>query len=178
MRRTLQALLLATLPALGLVACAEQAEQEGMSGETAAEAAGAREMSMEMDPMELRSAIESAAADFEAAAAAGDAAAIAALYTQDATLLPDGAEIIRGRGGIQDYWAALLSELPEDATVDLETVDVDGAGDLAYEIGTFTVTAGGETIDAGKFVVVWRHEPDGSWKMLADIFNRNEPMGM
>lgn len=170
MRRTLQALLLATLPALGLVACAEQAEPEGAADEM--------EMSMEMDPMELRSAIESAAAEWEAAANSGDAAALADLYTADATLLPDGGEIVRGHDAVRQFWGDFLAALPEGATIDLETIAVEGAGDLAYEIGRFTASAGGETLDAGKYLVVWRHEPDGSWKLTADIWNRNESTEM
>ena len=168
MRRSTQALALALLPVLGLVACAEQAGQE--------EARGDMDMSMAMDPMELRSAIESAAANWDRAFNAGDAAGLAALYTDDATLLPAGSDMVEGSEAIREFWAGFIAEAPEGAIIDLETVDVHGAGNLAYEVGTFSVTAGGEPIDAGKYVVVWRHEPDGSWKLFVDIWNRNEPM--
>lgn len=170
MRRTTQALALALLPALGLVACAEQAGQEGAGGEI--------EMSMAMDPMELRSAIESVAAEWDAAFNAGDAAALTELYAEDATLLPDGSDILQGRDAIREYWAGFLSEVPEGTISQLETLAVHAAGDLAYEIGRYTATADGELIDEGKYLVVLRHEPDGSWKYIVDIWNRNESTGM
>lgn len=170
MRGTTQALALAMLIALGVAACAEQADQEGTAGEM--------EMSMAMDPMELRSAIESNGDAWESAANAGDATALAELYATDATLMPDGAETVRGRDGIQEFWTGFLAEIPEGSVVELESVDVDGAGDLAYEVGRFTLSSGGDVLDEGKFVVVWQHQPDGSWKMLVDIWNRNESMEM
>jgi ketosteroid isomerase-like protein len=36
--------------------------------------------------------------------ARGDAAALAGMYTEDASLLPPGAEMIRGRAAIQAFW--------------------------------------------------------------------------
>ncbi len=170
MRRTIQALALALLPALGLAACGQQAGQESAGGEM--------EMSMAMDPMELRSAIESMAAEWKTAYNAGDAAAVAALYAEDATLLPDGRDIVSGPDALREYWAWEISNLPEGATIDLEVVAVNGSGDLAYEIGRFTVTADAEPIDEGKYLAVWRHEPDGSWKLVVDTWNGNEPTGM
>jgi uncharacterized protein (TIGR02246 family) len=38
---------------------------------------------------------------FTAAFAKGDAAALASMYAEDATLLPAGAEMVKGRAGIQ-----------------------------------------------------------------------------
>ena len=33
---------------------------------------------------------------------------------------------------------------------------------------------GGEAVsDSGKYVVVWKHESDGSWKLAVDIWNTN-----
>lgn len=173
MRRSTHALAVILLPALSLVACAEQAEQAEQ-----ADTGEAMEMSMELDPVALRSDIESVAADWEAAVRAGDAAAVAALYSADATLLPDGAEPLSGSEAIQQFWAGFIAEIPAGATLNLETVEVHGSGNLAYEIGRFTLNAAGETIDSGKYLVVWQREPDGTWKLHVDTWNRNEAAAM
>jgi ketosteroid isomerase-like protein len=30
--------------------------------------------------------------------------------------------------------------------------------------------------DSGKYMTVWRKQADGSWKVVADMFNTNMPM--
>lgn len=170
MRRSKQALTIALLPALALIACSQQAEQEGAGGEMT--------MSMAMDPMELRSAVESLGTEWEAAFNAGDAAMVAGLYAEDATLLPNDSDMVEGRQAIQEFWADFIAGAPEGAAVDLQTVAVEGAGDLAYEIGRVTATANGEVLEQGKYLVVLRHQSDGSWKIIADIFNSNESAEM
>jgi ketosteroid isomerase-like protein len=58
-------------------------------------------------------------------------------------------------------------------------VDVDGHGELAYTRGTYSLTmqpAGAAPMsDTGKFVEVWRKQPDGSWKIKWDIYNSDNP---
>jgi len=163
MTRITLALAFAILPALGLIACAEQ---EGT----------ADEMAMAMDPMELRSAIESLAAQWDAAYNAGDAAALAEMYAEDAKLMPQGGDIVNGRAAIQEFWAAEIAATPEGVTNALETVEVHGSGDMAYEIGRFSATVEGEVIGEGKYLVAWQQQPDGSWKIVVDIWNTNAPM--
>jgi ketosteroid isomerase-like protein len=61
--------------------------------------------------------------------------------------------------------------------------DIDEAvavGDLGYVRGTFHATvqprAGGPAMtDANKFILIWRRQPDGSWKIARDIWSSNAP---
>lgn len=54
-------------------------------------------------------------------------------------------------------------------------MEIDGAGDLAYARGTFSWTfrvGEGEPVsDAGKWIAIWRRQPDGSWLASHDIWN-------
>jgi ketosteroid isomerase-like protein len=56
---------------------------------------------------------------------------------------------------------------------------VSGSGDLAYESATNAVTAaapGGKLVtESNKGIVVWKKQPDGSWKCAADIWNAEAP---
>jgi uncharacterized protein (TIGR02246 family) len=126
-----------------------------------------------MDLTQIRHAIEKGNAKFGEAVRKGDGAAIAALYTEDATLLPPDSNMIKGRGGIEAFWKGGLQMGIKEAV--LTTVDVSAAGELAYEIGTFALKVqpeGKEPIgQKGKYVVVWKKAPDGSWKLHVDIWN-------
>ena len=121
----------------------------------------------------VRQAIEEGNAKFGEAVRKGDGAAIAALYTEDATLLPPDSDMIKGRGGIEAFWKGGLQMGIKEAV--LTTVDVSAAGELAYEIGTFALKVlpeGKDPIEQkGKYVVVWKKAPDGSWKLHVDIWN-------
>ena len=60
----------------------------------------------------------------------------------------------------------------------LEIVEVVERGDMASEIGKYTLTIqppGGETVtDRGKYLVVWKQE-EGAWKIDIDIWNSSLP---
>lgn len=118
-----------------------------------------------------------AAADsaFEAAANSGDAAAVAAVYASDASLLPPNLPVQRGRDAIRTYWAGVLGAYT--VTFDISPDMVEGRGDLAYSMGHYRVTAVPKAksapgfADEGKFVEILKKQPDGSWKYTVDIYN-------
>ena len=100
----------------------------------------------------------------------GDAGAVAAMYADDATVLPPGAPMVKGATAIKDLWAGEAKALGD---IKLTTVELHTMGEvMAYEIGTVTAkTKATPPQDvAGKYVVVWRRSGT-SWKIAADIFN-------
>jgi uncharacterized protein (TIGR02246 family) len=125
------------------------------------------------DAGEVRKAIEAANAQFSAAFARGDAKAVAAMYTADAVLLPPDTEIIRGTAAIAAFWAATMQSGVKGAT--LTTVDVGVSDDLAYETGKVVLTIQPEGAAAmtatAKYMVVWKKQADGSWKLHLDMWN-------
>lgn len=131
-----------------------------------------------MDVAAVRKAIEAGNAKWVEAFNRGDAAGVAALYTDDATLLPPNSEMVQGKQGIQDFWNGGIQMGLKDAA--LTTVDVGGSGDTAYEIGKYTLKiqpAGQEGMtDSGKYLVVWKRQADGTWKLHVDIWNSSMPM--
>jgi uncharacterized protein (TIGR02246 family) len=132
-------------------------------------------MSKPASNFNFRSAIEALISTFEQAANSKDAATIASMYEQDATLLPPGSPPVKGRANIQAFWQSFLNAGASGAK--LRVVEVQSSGEMAYEIGAFDanlpVPQGGTARTAGKYVVVWRLQPNGSIKMVADIFNVN-----
>lgn len=100
---------------------------------------------------------------------AGDAAALSRMYTSDGMLLPPNSRAVNGRAAIEKFWAG---DVDDQLTVALESREIEPLGDgSAYEIGAYTVSnADGDTVDTGKYVVIWRR--DGKeWYLRRDIWN-------
>jgi uncharacterized protein (TIGR02246 family) len=133
-------------------------------------------------PPDTRAADESAIRELDAqwakTAATGDLEGTVAYYTDDATLLPPNAPIASGKQAIRAVWATLL--VPgASVTWQANKVDVASSGDLAYLIGTYTLTMkdaqGKPATEHGKMIEVFRKQADGKWKVVADIFNSDDP---
>jgi uncharacterized protein (TIGR02246 family) len=110
------------------------------------------------------------------AASAGDAAALTAFYTDDAVLMPPGSPTLRGGDEIGKYFAGMTGAVSGPFV--LETTAVEGRGDLALTSGTYTATltpkqAGAKPlpVEQGKYLGVMKKQPDGSWKLVYDIWN-------
>jgi len=112
--------------------------------------------------------------DFAAALNAKDAKSAAALYTEDAVLIPPGEPPVRGRKAIEEYWQAAI-EAGGVRDVSVETMDALSSGSLGYETGSFVLKANGpdgeDVIDKGRYIELLRREPDGVWRSTHGIWN-------
>jgi len=119
---------------------------------------------------EVQAAIAAVNENFMAAFKRGDAAGLADFYTENGQLLPTGRDFVTGRAAIQASWQATMDR-GIVKTVRLETVEAEGHGDTAIEIGKFISSGGaGNVINRGKYVVIWKKE-SGQWKLHRDIWN-------
>jgi uncharacterized protein (TIGR02246 family) len=103
----------------------------------------------------------------------GDAAGVAALYSEDAYILPNGAEMAKGRRAIETYFKNSVRQLGD---AKLKTVDLQSLGPgSAREVGTFNFKTKGDSPQevVGKYVAVWR-KMGGQWKLITDIWNMNK----
>jgi uncharacterized protein (TIGR02246 family) len=122
---------------------------------------------------DVRAAIDQANARFVEAFKAGDAAAIAGFYTENAKMLPPDASEVAGREAIQKFWQSWIDDGLKNLT--LEASDVEADGDLAYEIGEFSIQAPAAN-DAmatatGNYLVVWKRGSGGDWQLHVDTWN-------
>ena len=131
-----------------------------------------------VDVAEVRRAIEANIAHLVEAYAAGDSATTASLYTDDAVVLPANGEVRRGKAAIQ---SGIESDLQIVSDLSLSTSDLEVIGDTANELGTYSIKLllpGQEEAieDRGKYMVVWKKQADGSWKLHWDIWNSDLPI--
>ena len=128
------------------------------------------------DHAEVRQAIEAVNAQLAEAFSRGDATAFASFYTPDGKMMAPNAESSAGRQAIEESFAPDFSTNPP--TLKLTTADVEVHGDTAIEAGNYSISfilPGQEEAmeDHGKYVVVWKKQADGSWKLHWDIWNSN-----
>jgi uncharacterized protein (TIGR02246 family) len=123
--------------------------------------------------IDQRSEIEAGNRRFMEAFGRGDAAGVARLYTPHAQLLPAHSDFVIGTPAIQRFWQGAMDKGLKEAV--LETLEVEGHGETAYEMGRYSLKAGtGEVADSGKYLVVWKQE-DGVWKLHRDIWTTSRP---
>ena len=124
-----------------------------------------------------KTAMRAAADSFNAYFRADNDSAIAALFAENAVLMPPNMGPVEGRAAILAFFKGFPA-LPDFTHT---AIDVDGQGDLAYVRGTysFSMPAVGQTPamqDHGKFIEIRRRQADGRWLVTADIFNSDVPL--
>lgn len=122
---------------------------------------------------DVKAQIEKANAEFMAAFAKGDAAAIAKMYSSDASVFAPNADVIQGADGIQKLWKGAMDMGVK--SVKLQATEVEAHGTIANEVGSYSMMAAdGKEIDRGKYIVIWKREGN-AWKLHRDIWNTSMP---
>jgi uncharacterized protein (TIGR02246 family) len=121
-------------------------------------------------------AIRAQSTSWEKAYNGGDAKAVAALYAEDALLLPPGASGVRGRAGILEFFARTIPDSKAAGAVFAlnPKTDVGVSGNTGWESGTYKVTVKGAIVETGKFLSVSRKK-DGKWLYIRDTWNADAP---
>jgi uncharacterized protein (TIGR02246 family) len=99
----------------------------------------------------------------------GNLLGVADLYADDAVLLDSQGGRHEGRAEIDAYWTRI--EAPRDWR--LESRRVFGSDTLAYELGRShltTIRDGQEHTSVVDFLLLWRREVDGQWKIVLDAY--------
>ena len=122
---------------------------------------------------EVRDAIAAAGENFMATFSRGDAAGLAAFYTENGQILPPNSDFVTGRQAIQAFWQGAMDMGIK--SVKIEIVEVEGHGDTAIEVGKYTLSGeAGQVLDMGKYIVILK-QVDGQWKLHREIFNSSMP---
>jgi uncharacterized protein (TIGR02246 family) len=157
---------------LVLGACQPRPKETGMADTGSAAAAAPAGLSSED-----QAGVRQVDTEWAKAATVGNGDAIAALYTSEATLLPPGEPIVTGEA-VKKYWVDFANGF--SGPTELNTISVEGNGDLAVAVGTYSMTltpkkAGAKPLakEEGKYMELLKRQDDGSWKIVHDIWNPN-----
>jgi uncharacterized protein (TIGR02246 family) len=123
-------------------------------------------------PTDTKTEVIDVLADFAKSFGNHDADACAAIYTEDAILLPPDAPAINGRAAIVGMFRAMF-----DGGVrsnELRTGDVIEDGRLVVETGEFTFHMESGSTE-GKYLAVWQRQEDGTLLCHREAFNSSAP---
>ena len=131
------------------------------------------------EPPDTRALAERAIREADAAtlkaAQSNEVDGAVANYADDADWLPPNAPMVHGKTAIRAGWAKLIGNPGFTIDWQINKVEVARSSDLAYTIYTYQMALDGANgkpiIDQGKDMAVWKKQPDGAWKMVADTFN-------
>ena len=128
----------------------------------------------------IEQALRDLDAKWSAAAGARDIDKTVSYYSENAVVMPPNAPSATTRETIRSAWKEML--MTPGAAISWKTtkVEVAKSGDLACLSGTYELAmndASGKPVnDRGKYVEVWQKQADGTWKVVADIWNSNLPV--
>jgi len=124
------------------------------------------------DQQAVRATMDSVAQRFRR----GDYRSTAALFATNAHVMPPNQPIVVGR----ENFLRWMSALPPISSFELTVEELDGQGDVAYVRARYTLTstppgAKAAVSETGKELDVLRRQPDGSWPIVAGIWNSDKP---
>ena len=115
---------------------------------------------------------------YRRAALAGDARAVADLYTEDAVELPASEPLVRGRVAIEQRYRKFFEGPVKRTAFTFSHLEATIEGNVGYAVGTFdqrlALPSGQTVTDTGKYVVILRRT-QGAWKATYAIYNGDTP---
>jgi uncharacterized protein (TIGR02246 family) len=133
-----------------------------------------------VDLAALKTTIQEREKEWSAAFLARSASGIANLYTDDGVQLQAVAsEDHRGRDGITSATQAQFDTLTTVTAREDITEEVIPAGPYVVEVGRYTYAgtskANKPVSGNGRYLVLWRKDADGQWRLLRDIGTEAPP---
>jgi uncharacterized protein (TIGR02246 family) len=112
------------------------------------------------------------------AVVAGDAAAVADMFEENAILMPPNQPSLGGRLAIQHFYEGWCQSPMKPTAFTFDHIEATVLGDSAYDVGTYKVTTlagpGRSVQDSGKYSVILKRS-GREWKIAYLIFNSDLP---
>jgi ketosteroid isomerase-like protein len=110
-----------------------------------------------------------------------DVVKIGSIFCDDAVLMPPNETSLYGKDEAMEWWGEYFESFRVTVLSSTER-DVRLIGDQAIELSTYMLAIdpvrGGDRIrDDGRWLIVWRREPDGIWRVLEMMWNSIRPIG-
>lgn len=122
---------------------------------------------------DLKKAIDKANQEWIEAWDKGDPTKTTALFADDGKFLQSSGKIIKGKKQLLEWQTAFMKGMGKGAKVGINTLNVwlDG-DDTAYEVGKYRydyLDEGKAAVAEGKYVVIWKKQKNGLWKIFMDM---------
>ena len=127
------------------------------------------------DSAKIKTVVDNRFKEWVAAENKRDAEGVTSLFDEEAVVLPKSEEAAVGKAAILDYYKKLFADprfVPFTLTV--EPSSFQAVSDVAIETANFEgdLTRNGTPVHfRGKFLIVWKKQSDGSWKIFRYMFD-------
>jgi len=126
-------------------------------------------------PKQVEAEIRAQDAAWESAVRMKDIEKTVSFYSDDASALAAGRPAAVGKDAIHKEWQRILSVPQLDLHWEPVHIEVARSRDMAYDVGTVhssSADAKGNKVNyVGKYVVVWKKDATGQWRVAVDISN-------
>ncbi|MEO8465008.1 MAG: DUF4440 domain-containing protein [Gammaproteobacteria bacterium] len=127
------------------------------------------------DEAEIHKLLDSIAGSFKT----GDMDQVLAIYADDVLVLGIDQPDVVGKAA----WSKVLADQPKDVTISvrMDTKELEIAGDLAYERGSYTAEISSKATGAllqtvtNRHIHIFKRQPDGHWKAWRLMENATSP---
>ena len=128
---------------------------------------------------DLKTLVDSIGNEAEEAFLAGDIDKLLEYYCDDIVSMPNFYPMVKGKENLKNMMEAVRASGIKFKSLESTTLEVKGGGDFIYEVGTFRQSIfmpGAERAEdsTGKYVMIWKRQPDGKLKIAVEIYNSNE----
>jgi len=125
--------------------------------------------------MHVKKTIDSLNAEMEKAFNANDMVKVAAFYADDAEIAADNYSV-KGRANLDKYWLSLKDK---GRGWKLTVIEIGGTGEFVYELGKSDLnyirgTNPQPVSSITNFVLIWKMQPDGTYKIYKDYLTKTE----
>jgi ketosteroid isomerase-like protein len=131
------------------------------------------------DAARLRAAVEASGLRTAGAYNRGDITGFIQPYAPDVWVFPPNAQPFQGPAAALDYFSRSYTD--GSRSLELTTTGLERSGGLAYETGTYALSyptpgrAGAMSRDNGKYVHIWKRDPEGAWRIHLATWSSNLP---
>jgi ketosteroid isomerase-like protein len=101
-------------------------------------------------------------------------------YSPDAVFLQPTGERITGSAALRTLFQTVMATFHSDLTLHNQNLEI--SCDLAYDSGDFqetltTIATGAKITDKGSYIIIFKHEPNGSWQIVQHVWTGAPPPG-
>jgi ketosteroid isomerase-like protein len=130
----------------------------------------------EKQTQDLMAAVDALGNQAEKAFLSGDVDAMLGYYCDDIISMPDGHTMVMGKTNLKRMTEAIIMTGLKFESLESTPVDVRSGGEYVYEVGTFSqaviMPGANEPVEStGKYVTIWKRQPDGELKIAVEIYN-------
>lgn len=131
----------------------------------------------EINMSEIKTAISAGNAKYIQANEKGDAALFASLFDNEGMIVHPNVDPIRGKEHIQAEVSRIMSK-SRFSDWEMNSLSIHASGNLAYELIQYGFTLRPEGKNpiglSGKYLMIWKQQSDGSWKILMQVAQPND----